>query len=94
MEKALAMLSREAQGLDENDPRQAARLMRRLTDAAGLSMGAGMEEALSRMERGEDPDQIEAEMGDLLESEDPFLAKASSPGQRPRPKVDETLYEL
>jgi hypothetical protein len=50
--------------------------MRKLTSMTGLELGAGMEEALRRMERGEDPDQIEAEMGDILESEDPFQMAA------------------
>ena len=55
MEKAMEMLASEAGGIDENDPRQAARLMRKLTDATGLSLGEKMEEALARMEKGEDP---------------------------------------
>jgi hypothetical protein len=57
-----------------------------------------MSEALQRMEKGEDPDQIEAEMGDLLEGEDPFLlpgkAGGSKKGRRPAPQRDETLYDL
>jgi hypothetical protein len=57
-----------------------------------------MTEALRRMERGEDPDQIEAEMGDLLEGEDPFLLPgkkgAKKTGGRPAPRRDDTLYDL
>ena len=96
MEKALGMLAREADKIDEEDPRQAANLMRKLSDATGLKMGPGMEEALSRMEQGEDPEKIEAEMGDLLEEEEPFLfeSKATRKRRKPTPKVDETLYEL
>lgn len=95
MEKAMAMLAREAEGINEDDPRQAANLMRKLSDATGLRMGAGMEEALSRLEQGEDPEMIEQEMGDLLNGEDPFAfddkgKKAGKSG----PTVDETLYEL
>jgi putative FmdB family regulatory protein len=58
MEKAMAMLAGEAEKINEDDPRQAAQLMRKLTDATGLSLGSGMEEALSRLENGEDPDRI------------------------------------
>lgn len=98
MEKAMGMLAREAEHLNEDDPRQAAMLMRKLSDATGLRMGSAMEEALSRMEHGEDPDKIEAEMGDLLEEEEPFLLEAKSNKSRssriPQPKVDETLYEM
>jgi hypothetical protein len=56
-----------------------------------------MEEALRRMEAGEDPEQIEAEMGDLLEGEDPFTFEKKAGGtggiKRP-PKVDEQLYYM
>jgi putative FmdB family regulatory protein len=96
MEKAMAMLAGEAEKIGEDDPRQAAQLMRKLTDATGLSLGAGMEEALHRLEKGEDPERIEAEMGDLLEGEEPFLAEGrkGKSGRRPKPRVDETLYDL
>lgn len=99
MEQAMAMLSREADGINEDDPRQAARLMRRLTDMTGISLGDGMEEALRRMEQGEDPDAIEAEMGDVLESEDPFQMMSGGKGVRglrrlAAPRRDETLYDL
>jgi hypothetical protein len=57
-----------------------------------------MEKALSRLEAGEDPEQIEKEMGDILEGDDtlPFDFKQSrSGGGRPKPPVhDETLYEM
>lgn len=96
MEKAMAMLAREAEGIDEDDPRQAAMLMRKFSDATGITMGPGMEEALRRMEKGEDPDKIEEEMGDLLEDEEPFIleAKGRRTGRRQEPKVDDTLYVL
>ncbi len=93
---AMDLLAREAEHMDENDPRQAANLMRKLTDMTGLNLGPGMEEALRRMEKGEDPEQIEAEMGDLLEGEEPFsLKEKPSRTLRKRPpKVDEKLYYL
>lgn len=96
MEKAMSMLAGEADKINEDDPRQAAMLMRKLSDATGLNLGPGMEEALSRMERGEDPEKIEAEMGDLLEGEEPFMVgpKAKKGGKRQKPLVDEKLYDL
>ena len=96
MAQAMNLLEREAAHIDENDPKQAANLMRKLTDMTGLDLGSGMEEALRRMEAGEDPEQIEQEMGDLLEDEEPFSLKKKSRGflkSRP-PKVDETIYDL
>ena len=101
LERAMASLATEAEGLDEDDPKQAARFMRRLYDAAGLEAGAGMEEALHRMEAGEDPDEIEQELGDVLEEEDPFAAggakksKLEALRRRLMPaRVDPHLYDL
>ena len=96
LEQAMEMLAKEAENINEDDPRQAANLMRKLSDMTGLNMGPGMEEALARMEAGEDPEQIEAEMGDLLEGEDPFSFREKTfklLRERP-PKVDEELYFL
>jgi len=97
MERAMSMLAREAGDINEEDPRQAASLMRKLTAATGMKMGAGMEEALSRLERGEDPEKIEAEMGDLLEEEEPFSfedEKKRTSGKKSRPHFDDTIYDL
>lgn len=98
MEKAMEMLAREAEGISDDDPRQAAKLMRKLSDAAGMSPGPGLEEALQRLEAGEDPEQIEAEMGDLMEEEEPFVfdnkKKATKATRRPPFRRDDTLYEL
>ena len=97
MEQAFEGLMREAEGMNEEDPRQMAQLMRKFTDKTGISMGEQMEEALSRMESGEDPDQIEQEMGGLLDADDTFsldgLKKKIGSGRRPAVH-DETLYEL
>jgi len=50
------------------------------------------------MEKGDDPEQVEAEMGDLLEDEEPFSLpekKAkSTKTKRKEPLRDETLYDL
>jgi len=97
MEQAFEGLMREAENINEEDPRQMATLMRKFSDNTGISLGEQMEEALSRMEAGEDPDQIEREMGDLLEGEDGFSLEAMKKKVRsgPKPPVyDEKLYEL
>ncbi|MEJ2155084.1 MAG: zinc ribbon domain-containing protein [Desulfobacteraceae bacterium] len=97
MERAMEMLAGEAERIPEDDPRQAANLMRKLTRMTGLELGDGMEEALQRMESGEDPEQIEAEMGDILETEEPFqmaAKKGGKAGRRAAPRRDETLYDL
>jgi len=99
MERVIAEMAREAEGMNEDDPRQMARMMRKLRDATGMDLGKGMEEAIRRMEAGEDPDKIEEEMGDLLETEEPAFGESGrSLRQLSRrfkpPEVDETLYDL
>ena len=99
MERVLAEMATEAENINEDDPRQMARMMRKLYDGTGLPLGEGMEEAMRRMEAGEDPDTIEAEMGDLLDNDD-MLFGPGKPGlkgmtRRLRPpEVDEKLYDL
>ena len=96
MERAMGLLAQEAEGVNEDDPRQAANLMRKFTEATGVTLGPGMEEALSRMEAGEDPEQVEAELGDLLEEEEPFMLgeKRGGKAKGTKPRRDETLYDL
>ena len=98
LESAIQMLGKEADKINEDDPRQAANLMRKLTNITGIELGRGMEEALSRMEKGEDPEKIEAEMEDILESEEPFLMPdkkgRAAKAKYIRPLRDETLYDL
>ena len=97
MEKAMDLLAREADKINEDDPRQTAMLMRKLSDVTGINIGPGMEEALSRIERGEDPDKIEAEIGDLFDEEEQILLETKGPPEKREPKltkIDETLYEL
>jgi putative FmdB family regulatory protein len=95
MEKAIGALAREADHIDEEDPRQAANVVRKLSDMAGLPLGKGMKEAIERMEAGEDPEKIEEEMGDIL-GEEPFgLPEKRIPRERSGVLIrDETLYEL
>jgi putative FmdB family regulatory protein len=101
LERAMEQLASEADGMSEDDPRAQARLMRRLFDAAGLPVQGGMQEALRRLEAGEDPEAVEAELGDALEGAgaEPFVG--ASPRRtlsrlrlRLPPSVDPTLYEL
>lgn len=99
MEQAMAALAGEMEGIDENDPKQAARMMRKLYETTGLNFGSGVEEAIRRMEAGEDPEKIEQEMGDLLEEEDPFATRSKKGLNDLRrkylpPNVDQTLYDL
>ncbi len=97
MGRAMEILARETEGLDEEDPRQAARLVRQIAESTGLDLNPEMEEALDRVARGEDPEKIEEELGDLLTDDNPFVLESrgrKSPSKTSRPRVDETLYDL
>jgi len=95
MEKAIGMLAQEAENINEDDPKQAAHLMRKFSEMTELNMGGGIKEAIERLEAGEDPEKIEEEMGDILE-EDPFALpeKKVVREKHKAPYKDETLYEL
>lgn len=97
MMHAMEQLAGEAESINDEDPRQAANLMRRFAHLSGMPMGDAMEEAIARMEQGEDPDAIEADMGDRLDTENPFACGGSLKSlQRTlrAPRRDETLYDL
>jgi hypothetical protein len=63
----MAEMERDMEHLDENNPKHMARLMRKMKEImpAG-SMPKEMETAIKRLEAGEDPEIIEADMGDVL----------------------------
>jgi putative FmdB family regulatory protein len=99
MAQTMEALAREADGINEDDPRQAAQVLRKLFESTGMPLSEGMQEAMRRMEAGEDPDKIEEEMGDVFSEEDLFASGGSgklrdlSKKLKP-PAVDDTLYDL
>jgi putative FmdB family regulatory protein len=96
LERAMTALAGEMDGLNEEDPRQMARLMRKLGEATGMTLGDGMEDAIHRLEAGEDPEVIEEQMGDLFENGHPFASKTVR-GRNRRlspPAHDDTLHIL
>jgi putative FmdB family regulatory protein len=96
MMKAMASMAGELEHLDEDDPKQAARVMRRLFEGAGLKVGDAMAEMMGRMEAGEDPEQLEAEYADVLEAEDPLMGGGLRRLRRKllAPRRDEKWYPL
>lgn len=86
IEREMMRLLSDAEHMDENDPRQLGRLMRRMSEITGEPLDSEMEEAMRRLEAGEDPEKIEEEMGDLLGGED------GGPGLPPT--YDEGLYPM
>jgi putative FmdB family regulatory protein len=65
--RAMAEMEREMEHMDENNPKHMARMMRKMKDLMPPgSMPKELEVAIKRLEAGEDPEKIEADMGDLL----------------------------
>ncbi len=96
MAQAFESLMRESENINEDDPRQMASLMRSFTSRTGIKLGDTMEEAISRMESGEDPETVEKDLGHLLEGEDSSfdLVKEGVRKRKEKPEYDEKLYEL
>jgi putative FmdB family regulatory protein len=98
LEGLMESMGRDAEGLDENNPRQVASMMRKFHEAAGMPMDQRAEEAIRRMEAGESPEKIEEEMGDVFgEAGADLDAPAGRSRRKPRPAppaVDATLYDL
>lgn len=96
MESAMGKLVGEAENINEEDPRQAAKLMQKFSDMTGLKYNDSIQEALGRMEAGEDMENIESQMGDALDGEEPFIIPGKKSGGKKRkpPQYDDTLYEM
>jgi putative FmdB family regulatory protein len=52
----------------EDDPKSLGRLMRQMGDELGEDIGPEFDEVVSRLEKGQDPEQIEKEMPELGET--------------------------
>ena len=51
--------------LDENDPKSLGRMMRRMADETGEDLGPEFGEVINRLEKGDDPEEIEKSMPEL-----------------------------
>ena len=100
LEQAIMSMAGELEGLDQDNPQQAARAMRKVMDQAGIELGDSVEEAIGRLEAGDDPDEIEATLGNSFDDDaNPFSVKSRSMLGAIRrkylpPKTDPALYEL
>ena len=67
MERAMMELERDMEHLDENNPRHMAHMMKKMKDLMPPgSIPKELDVAIKRLEAGEDPEKIEADMGDVL----------------------------
>jgi hypothetical protein len=105
-EAEMMKLAGEMSGMDEQnpDPRALGRLMRRMMDITGEKMPEPMLEMLARMEKGEDPEKLEEEYGDVLDEDsmgdfgmgqgEGEKGGVSALRRRLPPRRDPTLYEM
>jgi putative FmdB family regulatory protein len=67
IERAMMEMERDMEHLDENNPKHMAHMMKKMKDLMPSgSMPKELDVAIKRLEAGEDPEKIEADMGDVL----------------------------
>jgi putative FmdB family regulatory protein len=65
--RAMAEMERDMEHLDENNPRHMAHMMKKMKDLMPPGIiPKEMDVAIKRLEAGEDPEKIEADMGDFM----------------------------
>ena len=67
LERAMMELEKDMEHLDENNPKHMAHMMKKMKDLMPPgTVPKELDVAIKRLEAGEDPEKIEADMGDLL----------------------------
>lgn len=104
MDRVLSQMGERMQALEdeEADPRDAVKVMKELASAGGLHFNKEVQEAMARIEAGEDPEKIDEEFREVFDSENPFAegdGEAAQAGagllRRLRgPKRDPKWYDL
>lgn len=97
MEAVMEDLAEEMDGLDEDnpDPRRLGHCLRRLTEVMGDKAPPLLREAVRRLEAGEDPEKLEAELGGEAGGDDLLLADVRRLVRQARgPERDPKLYDL
>jgi len=94
MARMMSEMERDMEHMDENNPKHMAHMMRKMQGImpAG-SMPKELETAIKRLEAGEDPEKIEADMGDVLGD---FMGEEGSgggPGSAGGYSRDSGLYD-
>lgn len=105
MEREMMKMADEFSKMDEKnpDPRMMGRMMRRMMEASGQKLPGEMGEMLTRLEKGENPDKLEEEYGDVMEKMDAMEGAGPGKGERADlktrlrrrlpPRRDPQLYE-
>ena len=104
MEREMMKMADEFSKMDEKnpDPRVMGKMMRRMMEASGQKLPGEMGEMLQRLEKGENPDKLEEEYGDVMEKMDGMEGLGGEKKEdwkmrlrrRLPPRRDPTLYEF
>jgi putative FmdB family regulatory protein len=98
LEGLMESMARQSDGIDENNPRHVAAMMRQMHEATGMPLDGRAEEAIRRIEAGESPEKIEEEMGDIFGEDGPEVempvGRRRKKSRSSPPAVDSTLYDL
>lgn len=104
MDEVLARMGERVQSLDDEDadPREAVKVMKEMAAAGGLAFNKEVQEAMARIEAGEDPERIDEEFKEVFDTENPFAESDDESGRRVSelwrrlrgPRHDPTWYDL
>jgi hypothetical protein len=104
MDAAMEAMEQEFGGVADSEnpnPRALAAMMRRMGELTGQKMPAQMNEVIARLEKGEDPEKLEAEYGDVFDALDSGddtegggLEAKMKLRKKKRITRDPTLYEM
>ena len=94
MEKAMEAMECDLDTMDDaEDPQKAAALMRKFSEASGLSFNGDIRDAIDRMASGENPDKVSEDLDAImLSGKEPFAADA--PRKKAPPTKHPKLYDL
>lgn len=95
---AIDELGAQIDRMDDTDTAGSAKLMQEFSRRSGVKFNKSVNEALSRMAGGEDADSVAADLGDALNSDNPFdNARTGETSDKVMPEPyakDPTLYEM
>lgn len=84
MDEVLERMGERVQALDDEDadPREAVKVMKEMAAAGGLAFNNEVQEAMARIEAGEDPERIDEEFKEVFDTENPFAESDGEAGGR------------
>lgn len=90
MEAAMNAMEKDFAGVDENDPKAMAHMMRKMSELTGEKMDGEMEEVVRKLEEGADPESLDEQLGgdEPPAGHDPYGDTGMGMGGPPPPAAD------